>query len=344
MPPNVNVSTTTNQYLAPFWVDQVLRDNYFFGKILGKTKKWDGSQMLFPIKYQKGVASVAFNGFDLLPITQQPVSVSMTFYPTFVATNVALAGSDLSTNDTREQRLKLMKVIMESRSQDAADDLGNFLQGDGTSFGGKAPSGLANIVDNGTVAANYGGLSRATYSGLNATVTASGGTISLVKVRTLWNAISDGPVKPDFIITDYTTWGYFEQLQTPFQRNTSDFRGAGERSMTASTSGYSEQIWDGMVISRDKKITTGNFYMLNLNLMSWYGLKWWEGDRVSPKAKDIEGNVYENRMYAPGDAFTWTGMIRAYNQGTVNGFMIVGGQLIALAPFRNAVLTGVAGV
>ena len=83
MPPNVNVTTTTNQYLAPFWVDQVLRDNYFFGRILQKTKKWDGSQMLFPIKYQKGVASVAFNGFDLLPITQQPTTVNMTFYTTF---------------------------------------------------------------------------------------------------------------------------------------------------------------------------------------------------------------------------------------------------------------------
>jgi hypothetical protein len=40
--------------------------------------------MLFPIKYQKGVASVAFNGFDLLPITQQPVSVNMTFYPKLI--------------------------------------------------------------------------------------------------------------------------------------------------------------------------------------------------------------------------------------------------------------------
>lgn len=344
MPPNVNVSTTTNQYLAPFWVDQVLRDNYFFGKILGNTKKWDGSQMLFPIKYQKGVASVAFNGFDLLPITQQPVSVSMVFYPTFIATNVALAGSDLSTNNTREQRLKLMKVMMESRAQDAADDIGNFLQGDGTSFGGKAPNGLANTVDNGTVASTYGGLSRATYTGLNSTVTASGGTISLVKVRTLWNAISDGPVKPDFIITDYTTWGYFEQLQTPFQRNTSDFKGAGDRSMTASTSGYSEQIWDGMVISRDKKITTGYFYMLNLSMLNWYALKWYEGEAITPKAKDIQGNVYENRLYAPGNAFTWTGMIRAYNQLTVNGYMILGGQLICQAPFRQAVLTGVTGV
>lgn len=338
----VNVTTTTNQYLAPYWVDQVLRDNMFFGKLMQKTKKWEGAQMLIPIKYQKGVATVAFNGFDLLPITQQPVSVNMTFYPTFMATNVALAGSELSINSTSMQTLKLMSVTMESRKQDAADDIGNFLQGDGTSFGGKAPNGLANTIDNGTVAATYGGLSRSTYTGLSSTVTASGGTISLVKVRTLWNALADGPVIPDFIGTDYATWGYFEQLQTPFQRNNQDF--SPRERTTAQTSGYSEQRWDGMIISRDKKFTTGSFYMMNLDMLEWYGLKWWEGERVSPKAKDIEGNVYEDKMYSPGDTFTWTGMIKAYNQGTVNGFMIVGGQLICKAPFRQGVLTGITGV
>lgn len=342
MPPSINIQTTTNQYLAPFWTDLVLRDNYFFGKMMQKTKKWSGSQMLFPIKYQKGVASVAFNGFDLLPITQQPVAVNMTFYPTFVATNVALAGSELSVNATPMQTLKLMKVTMESRSQDAADDMGNFLQGDGTSFGGKAPNGLAGIVDDGTTLATYGGLSRAAYPGLQSTVTASGGTISLVKVRTLWNSISDGPVIPDFIITDYTTWGYFEQLQTPFQRNNMDF--APAQRTVAQTSGYSEQRWDGMIISRDKKVTTGDFNMLNLKFLDWYGLKWWEGERVTPKAKDVKGNVYEDSMYAPGDTFTWTGMIKSYNQGTINGFMIVGGQLITTAPFRQGKLTGITGV
>lgn len=48
MPPSVDVQTTTNQYLCPEWVDQVLRDNLFFGKVLARTKKWNGSQMLFP--------------------------------------------------------------------------------------------------------------------------------------------------------------------------------------------------------------------------------------------------------------------------------------------------------
>lgn len=341
MPPSITLQTVTNQYLAPKWYDLVLHDNYFFGKLMQKTKKWNGSQMLFPIKYQKGVASVAFNGYDLLPISQNPVSVNMTFYPTFVATNVSLAGSDLSINDTPMGTLDLMRVTMESRAQDGADDFGNFLQGDGTSFGGKAPSGLANTIDNGTVAATYGGLARATYSGLNSTVTASGGTISLVKVRTLWNAISDGPVQPDFIVTDYTTWGYFEQLQTSYQRNNQDF--SPSMRTVAQTSGYSEQRWDGMIISRDKKITTGNFYMLNLAYLDWYALKWYEGQSISPKAKDIEGNVYQDRIYAPS-AFTWTGIIRAYNQGTWNGFMIIGGQLICTAPFRQGVLTGVTGV
>lgn len=48
MPPSINVTTTTNQFLAPAWVDQVLRDNMFFGEVLGRTERWNGSQMLFP--------------------------------------------------------------------------------------------------------------------------------------------------------------------------------------------------------------------------------------------------------------------------------------------------------
>lgn len=285
---------------------------------------------------------MAFNGFDLLPITQIPVAVNMTQYPTFIATNVALAGSELSVNNTPMQTLKLLKVTMEGRAQDAADDVGNYLQGDGTSNGNKAPNGLSNTIDDGTVSANYAGLSRSSYNALKADVYTASTKISLLGVRNRWNAISDGPVQPNFILTDYTTWGYFESLQTPFQRNNQDFR-AVDRTV-AQTSGYSEQRWDGMIISKDKKVTTGNFFMLNLDFLDWYGLKWWEGQTVTPKAKDIKGNVYEDKIYSPGDTFTWTGMIKAYNQGTVNGFMIVGGQMVCTLPFRQSLWSGINGI
>lgn len=312
--------------------------------MLKSPEQWRGSQMLFPVKYQKGIASVAFNGFDVLPITQQPVSVNMTFYPTFVATNVALSGTDLSVNQAEGnaalQTLRLMDVTMKSRAEDAADDIGNFFQGDGTSYGGKAPSGLANIVDNGTVAATYGGLARATYTGLNATVIASGGTISLLKIRQLNNAISDGPVAPNVTITDYNTWAFVEQLQTPFQRNNY----TSYKDMDAGASGYQAMYWGGMEIFRDKKILTGNYYQLNTNFLKFYGLKWWEGKAISPASKDIVGNVYDSKAYDPASAFSWTGWIKAYNMGAVNGFMILGGQLLCTDPFRNGVLTGVVSV
>lgn len=298
--------------------------------------------MLFPIKYQKGIASVAFNGFDQLPTSQQPVSVSMTFYPTFVATNVALAGSDLSVNDTPLQTIKLAKVMMESRAQDGADDIGNMLQSDGTAFGGKAPMGLAGIVDDGTTLSSYGGLARATYAGLNATVTASGGTISLLKIRQLANTTTDGKVAPDMCLTDYTTWAYCEQLFQTFQRNTySDF------SNMKGGSGYKGGlglVWDGLTIYRDKKVTTGTFYLLNLDFIKFYGLNWWKGTPVSLKSENIKGNIYEYNPANATKAFTWTNWIQAYNQGAVNGFMILGGQLICTDPFRNGVLTGVTGI
>lgn len=335
------ITTTTNQYLAPYWVDQVLRDNMFFGEILGKTERWNGSQMLFPMKYQKGVATVAFNGFDQLPTSQQPVSVNMTFYPTFTATNVALAGSDMSVNKTPLQTIKLMTVMMKSRAQDAADDIGTFFQGAGQAFGGKAPMGLTGIVDDGTTLSSYGGLSRATYSGLNATVTASSGTISLLKIRQLANNISDGRVAPTFAYTDYTTWSYVEQLLQPFQMNTY----TSFTNMDAGT-GYAAKglIWDGLTIYKDKKCTTGYFYLLNMDYLKFYGLNWWEGEAVSLESKDIKGNIYEYNPANATKAFTWTGWIKAYNQGAVNGFMIMGGQLICTDPFRNGVLTGITGI
>ena len=237
------------------------------------------------------------------------------------------------------QTIKLMSQTMESRAQDGSDDVGNFLQGDGSSFGGKAPNGLANTIDDGTTASTYGGLTRATYAGLKSNLTAAtNSAISLLQLRTTWNNISDGGVIPDFILTDYTSWGYVEQLQTPFQKNNMDF--AVNDRIVSQVSGYSELRWDGMIISRDKKVTSGSLYMLNLKFLEWYGLKWWKGEKISGKAKNIEGNVYQERLYTPA-VFTWTGMVEAYNQGTINGFMIVGGQLVCTSPFRQGLITGI---
>ncbi len=347
MPPNVNVTTTTNQFLAEAWVDQVLRDNRFFGEIVKGAERWKGSQMLMPMKYQKGVATVAFNGFDELPINQIPTTVNMFFYPSFAATNVALSGTDISVNKNEGngtlKTIDLMITQTKSRAQDAADDWGNYFQGDGSADNGKAPMGLAGIVDDGSDLSQYGGLSRATYSGLNASVVAaSGGTFTLLQLRQLWNTISDGSIEPNFAITDYNTWAIVENTFSPIQRNmmTSFEASKMMAPQTASLSGYADLVWDGIKVLRDKKTASGVLYLLNLDYLKWYGLKWYEGTAISLKTNDIVGNVYEDSMYDV-PIFSWTGWIKAYNGAALNGFVIAGGQLICNDPFRQGKLTGI---
>jgi len=78
--------------------------------------------------------------------------------------------------------------------------------------------------------------------------------------------------------------------------------------------------------------------------LKFYGLNWWKGTPVSLKSENIKGNIYEYNPANATKAFTWTNWIQAYNQGAVNGFMIMGGQLLCTAPFRNGVLTGITGI
>ncbi len=258
-------------------------------------------------------------------------------------TNIALAGSDLSVNRTQEKTLDLMKAMMEDRAQDASDDIGNMLQGTGQLFGGKEPMGLQGIVDDGTNLANYGGLSRATYSGLKGYVTtATNNVITLLQIRNAWNQISDATdtTSPDTAITDFTTWGYLENLLNSFQRN--NYNQGDQKSMRAGA-GYRSLMWDGIEIFRDKKVTAGSLYLLNMRYLHWDALKWWEGEAISPKAVDIEGNVYEDEHYNPKGAFVWTDWIKAYNAATINGFIILGGQAVCTAPLRNAVINGISG-
>lgn len=339
MQPNSFVATTTNQYLAPSWVDGVLRDNRLFSIVLNRMSKFEGSQSLQPFKVNKGVSSVAFSGFDELPITQKVTTINGVFFPSFVATNVALAGSDLSTNKTQMKLLDLMQTQMASRSQDAADDMGNYLYGNGSADNGKAPSGLSNTIDNGAVASTYAGLSRATYSMLNSYITnAASNVITLVQMRKVWNQISDGPIAPDYILASYDVWAYVENLLNTVIRNFN----ITQRDQTGRL-GFEALEWNGMKIYRDKKAPEQTMYFINSRFLEWKNLEWYAGTPVNLKSVDIEGNVYESSEYSPRNAYRWTGWISALNGAAINGFMIIGGQLVSTNPSRLAALNSIQG-
>ena len=111
--------------------------------------------------------------------------------------------TELSVNATAEKVIDLARIELESAATSLADDLGTQFYGSNATTT-KNMQGLIDIIDDGTTVATYGGQTRATYTTLNATKTASGGSISLDKMETLHNAVTSGSVAPTISLCNET--------------------------------------------------------------------------------------------------------------------------------------------
>lgn len=336
------VDTLTLDWLVPAVVDTVLRENVFTLRMLQKVKKFKSSTMDFPIKYQAGVSGSSFLGFDLLPTSASDTRVLMVYNPRFYAENVALPLTDVLANNTVQKVLDLAEIEMKSRAQDMADSIGTILYSDGTANSNKDFLGLGAIVDDGNSVASIGGLSRSTYTTLQSTVTASGGTLTLAKMRTLFNNIADQGVEPTIVLTTRPVWALYEQLLQPQERIVKEMNMAPN---FKGFTGFTKLEWAGMPVIADRKCTSGVMFMLNEDYLDFYALpaatKEFGGEPVSVASRYIEGNAY-NEVDSLG--FSWTGWIKSYNQLAFNSYIVLGGNLMSANPRRHGKLTGVTSV
>lgn len=344
------VDTLTLEDIVPKVIDTVLRTNTFATMMLSKPKKFRAATQDFIIKYQKGTATTSFSGFDTLPTSFTDTRVLMKYNPKFYTANVALAVTDIAANATDRQVLSLVDVEMMSRAQDLADGIGTMFQGDGTGNSSKDMLGLQAIVATSSTIATIGGLSRTTYTTLNSTVTASSGTLTLYKMRTLYNAIGDAGAWPTIGLTDLTTWALYEQLLQPQERIYKQM--AVIPSFKAQT-GYDIKKnglqFADLTIVPDRKVTSGYLYMLNENFLQFWALdvlnnsgkNSFVGSAVKVGGKLFEGNQYDE---AENLGFFWTGWIKATSQLAYNSFIVLGGNLLTDNPRRQGVLTGITSI
>jgi len=336
------VDTLTLEEIVPRVVDTVLRSNMFATKMLSKTKRFGAATMDFPIKYQVGTAIQSFLGFDQLPTSFTDTRVLMKYNPSFVAANVALAGTDLIANNTAAKVLDLTRVEMQSRAQDLADGLGTMLWANGTGNNSKDVLGLGAIVDNGNTVSTIGGLSRSTYPTLASTVT-SAATLSLATMRTLYNNIADATIAPTRSYTDYPTWALYEQLLQPQEKI---FKEVNIVPNYKGYEGFAGLMYAGMEIVPDRKATTGNLVMLNENFLDFYGLDSDLSQFEGSKKVDVSGKLFAGNQYNETSnlGFYWTGFIKTNNQFAFNSFIVLAGQLCTDNPRRHGKLTGVTGI
>lgn len=331
------VQTTVQTKYLPFVVDTVLNSNVLFQRIVRGSKKWGGRTLRVPVKVSKNSTGQSFRGMDTFSVGATDNRIVMEFTPSFYQITVALPGDELSVADTEDKVLDLMKLTIQSDTEDCADDLGTIFYSDGTGNSSKDPLGLAALVDDGNTVSTIGGQSRSTYSTLAGTVTASSGTLTLAKVDTLWMAITSGAQKPTAFYTTETVFNLYGQLLRPQERIVKD---AGTMKGITGGTGFSALEYNAKPLLADEKATSGMLAAVNENYLDFYALPFFNAKPIAYKSQ-INGNDYEAPV---GLGFSWSDWIIPANAGAVVGHIYFGGQFITTNPKRHGKLTGVTGI
>jgi hypothetical protein len=332
------ILTTTQDELLPRVVDTILNSNVLATRMLRAAKKWRGEQLKKPIKVSKNSTGTSFSGFDTFSTSATNNRQRLIFDPKFYQITVALPLSELSVNAVNATKVvDLMSVEMEGSAHDMADDIGTLFYADGTGNSSKDFLGLAAIVDDGTNAATYGELTRASFDTIDSTVTASGGTLTLLKMSTLYSAVRSGSQKPTVGYSDETVWDLYEQLLQPQERIT---KGVGLSKGLKGGTGFVALDFKGFPILADEKATAQTLFFINEDYLDWYALPVAQTEPVRFKTV-MEGNDYGQPM---GLGFSWSGWIKPSNSATVIGHIYLGGNLVSFNPKRHGKLTGVTGV
>lgn len=348
------VISITQDTILPKVFDNILSDNFATFRFISNGSKWSGETLKRPVKLVKSTLGGSFSGLDEHSTDTFESRQTMSYDLRAYEMPVAVPGLDLLVNAGEAQVIDLIKTEMESSGADALDDIGTLFYGDGTGNGSKDFNGLDNLDDDGTTSTTVGSLSRTTYPSLSGTRTASGGTMTLTKLSTLYSAVSGGSAvrqKPSVIVSDETVRNLFESLLTPtvaanYQANgypvvTRTSRGAIAAGELKGAQGFTSLIYKGIPWVADEKSTSQTVWYLNENYLDWYGLK--DPDMQQVSLGDTHEGTYSEAPTG-NTGLQFSGMMKPVNQYGKVGHLYLFGNLVTFQPRRHGRLTGVTGV
>jgi hypothetical protein len=339
--------------LAPKIMDLILSANNAFAvNVLSSSPQdWQSIQYKKAIQVTKPTTQGSFSGMDSFNVSQQDTNQQLTFNPAFYYQSIVLADTDIAKNQSDPNAaVNLLTAKIEEGTNAMVDSIGDLFYLDGTGNSSKDFLGLKAIVDDGTVASTYGGLSRTTYTSLRATRTAVGaGLTTLSTIGTAEFAAKKGSDVVDLHVTTNALWQTLEGL-IPLTQYT-NVQSAGyaqatrlgkvvrDSSALGANIGLNAIMYRGKPVIADDKCTANYWYGLNMKRLNWYGLQMkgqgWHAMNFGGN-KELEG-VYEG-MDSKNVGLSMTDMKMPVDQAGRVGQIFLGGNLLSFAPNRHFVL------
>lgn len=274
-----NVDGFTNRKLRAKVVDNILNAPVYFSRQLSQGEPMMGKTEDITVDIISDTQGQWITGLEDLNSSALNSTITLSFAQTaFTQPQVSIMLESFA-NSGVTGIIPLDSFKYSKAAAQTLQAMGSAIYGNG---GGNQPSGLGIIVlDSGTI----GGQPRSTYPALNATNTASGGTLTLPKLDTLFDAISSAGLsmeEPNTGLTTPAVWSFYGQLLAPALRenyNEAGYDRVPVRSQTAvrgkgplvAGAGFTSISYRGIPVLKDQFATAGTFYLLNENKFGWFG-------------------------------------------------------------------------
>lgn len=305
------INSISRRYIYPTLVDNVYRSNLMFFRLNARNKKvlQGGLQIEVPLVYARFAAGGFYQGFDLLDISPSDTVKNAAFDWKQAYVPVSVDGLTLIRADSPEAIVNFLSFYFEQAQTELAEILGAGIWS--TAGATKSVDSIPAAVDNGTLAAVYGGLSRAANPFWQANVTNITPPLALPAIQAMFGTTTEGGRHPTIIVTTQAVYNLYWSLSTGGQAFPVQPGGHDEQ---LAQNGFTNLIFNGVPVAVDSHVPASQMFFLNEDYMYLY---------VNPRA---DFNMKEFREPVNQDAMTslilWAGDICFSNlqrQGKLTG-------------------------
>lgn len=293
------INSISRRYIYPTLVDNVYRSNLMFFRLNARNKKilQGGLQIEVPLVYTRFSAGGFYQGFDQLDVSPSDTVKNAAYDWKQAYVPVSVDGLTLIRADSPDAVVNFLTFYFENAQTELAEILGTGVWSDVVT-NNKSIDGLKGAVDDGTVAATYGGLSRSSNTFWRSQMDTSTTTLTLASMQTLYGSCTEGGRHPTIIVTTQANWNRYWALSTGGQAFPVQPGGHDEQ---LAQNGFTNLLFNGIPIVVDSHVPANHLFYVNEDYMYLF---------VNPRA---DFNMKEFREPVNQDAMTslilWAGNV-----------------------------------
>lgn len=260
---------TTLRHRQKEFADNVSNGNALLQRLSqkGKVKPVDGGRTIVQdLEYAENATFKYYSGYETLDIAPSQVFDAAEYSWKQSAVVVSASGLELKVQTRGKAALiDLLSGRIDNAMKTMANNLSTGIYSDGTGSGGKQITGLKAQVATAPGTGTVGGINRANWAFWRNQFLANGSMASTTieaDMQTVWLSCTRGNDKPDLIVADTYTYGYFWTALQAIQRINQPDRGVrGFDSLAFNTA---DVVYDG-----DSGIADYYMYFLNTDYIFW---------------------------------------------------------------------------